>query len=128
MVGLFYKELLFIAFDEESAKASGIPVKVLDSILLAATAVTVVVSMQVVGVLLVSSLIFIPTVIALQFSRGFKNTLIHSVGVSIASVIVGLVIAYYGGVAAGGMIVLTAVSFFVLAFVGKNIVQSLRAH
>lgn len=126
VIGILYKELLFIAFDEESATASGIPVKVLDVVLLSATAVTVVISMQVVGILLVSSLIFIPTVTALQFASGFKKTLMYSILVSVVSVIVGLAGSYYLDAAAGGMIVLTSICFFVLAVVGRSFVRSLK--
>lgn len=124
IIGILYKELLFIAFDEESATASGIPVKILDIILLSATAVTVVISMQVVGILLVSSLIFIPTVTALQFANGFKKTLVYSIFASVASVIVGLIGSYYLDAAAGGMIVLTSICFFVVAALLKNFVKS----
>lgn len=120
VIAVLYKELLFIAFDEESAQASGIHVRVLDIVLLVCAAVTVVVSMQVVGVLLVSSLIFIPTVTALQFSKGFKQTLMYSVVVSILSVVIGLFLAYYLDLAAGGIVVLLAIAFFVAAFVWKQ--------
>lgn len=126
VIGLFYKEFMFIAFDEESAKASGIPVKVLDIVLLTATAITVVISMQVVGILLVSSLIIIPTASALQFANGFKKTIIYSVIISVVSVILGLFFAYYLDIAAGGIIVLTTIVFFVFAILLKKFLMSLQ--
>lgn len=126
IIAALYKELVFIAFDEDSAKAAGIPVKILDIVLLTATAVTVVVSMQVVGVLLVSSLIIIPTVSALQFSKGFKKTLWYSIIISVLSVIVGLFAAFYLDLAAGGAIVLTTIVFFVIAVSLKKFIGSLQ--
>jgi len=126
VIGLLYKELLFISFDEESAKASGIPVKVLDIVLLTATAITVVVSMQVVGILLVSSLIIIPTASALQFAKGFKKTLVYSVIISVISVIAGLFLAFYLDIAAGGIIVLTTIIFFIFAVLLKKFFVSLK--
>lgn len=121
VIAILYKELLFIAFDEESARASGIPVKLLDSILLSATAVTVVISMQVVGILLVSSLIFIPTAAALQFAKGFKSTVWWSMILSVLAVVLGLFGAYYLDLAAGGVIVLTAILLFVIAWGTKSL-------
>lgn len=126
VVALFYKEFVFIAFDEESAKASGIPVKILDIVLLSATAITVVVSMQIVGILLVSSLMIIPTAAALQFSKGFKKTLFYSVIISVVSVLCGLIFSYYFDLAAGGIIVLTTILLFIISFLMQKFLMSLQ--
>lgn len=108
----FYKELFFITFDEESARAAGLPVERLNTMLIVLTAVAVVLSMRIVGILLVSSFLVIPASIALLLRRSFRQTLAVSVIVSVISVVIGLVLAYYLDLAAGGAIVLTLVSGF----------------
>jgi len=120
-LALFYKELFYITFDEESARASGVPVEALNTMLLVLTAVAVVLSMQVVGILLVSSFIVIPASIALPFCRSFRQSILASMLISVASVIVGLFLAYYFDLAAGGAIVLVLVAAFVAMLAYKKI-------
>ncbi|MCX6773370.1 MAG: metal ABC transporter permease [Candidatus Micrarchaeota archaeon] len=120
-LALFYKELFYITFDEESARASGVPVERLNSILLVLTAVAVVLSMRVVGILLVSSFIVIPASIALPLCRSFRQSILASVLVSVSSVVVGLLLAYYFDLAAGGAIVLVLVAAFAAMLVYKKI-------
>ncbi|MFH2105691.1 MAG: metal ABC transporter permease [Candidatus Micrarchaeota archaeon] len=121
---VFYKELFYITFDEESAKASGIPVEKVDSILILLTAIAVVVSMRIVGILLVSSFIVIPASIALLFCKSFRQAMVYSAMLSILSVIIGLSSAYYFDLAAGGAIVLTLVVFFALSMAYKKIIKN----
>jgi len=120
-LALFYKELFYITFDEESARASGVPVERLNTMLLVLTAVAVVLSMQVVGILLVSSFIVIPASIALPLCRSFRQTILASVLISVASVIAGLFLAYYFDLAAGGAIVLVLVAAFAAMLIYKKI-------
>ncbi len=119
-----YKDLFYISFDEESAKVSGIKVDFLNSMLIVLTAITIVCSMNVVGLMLASSLIILPSASALQLKASFKRTLIYSVLISVFSVVLGLVIAYYLDFAVSGTIVLinAVVFIFLLIF---NKVQSL---
>ncbi len=109
---LFYKELFYASFDEESAQAAGIPVGRLNTMLIVLTAVAVVLSMRIVGILLVSSFIAIPASTALLMRRSFKQTIVIAAAIAIMSVIVGLVLAYYMDLAAGGAIVLVLVAVF----------------
>ncbi|MCI0503420.1 metal ABC transporter permease [Candidatus Micrarchaeota archaeon] len=117
LVWLFYKELFYITFDEESARAGGLPVEKLNTMLIVLTAVTVVVSMRVVGVLLVSSYIVLPASAALLISRSFQNTLFLAAAIALASTVVGLTAAFYFDAAAGGAIVLVLVGAFVSAMI-----------
>lgn len=119
---LFYKELFYITFDEESARASGVPVESLNTMLLVLTAVAVVLSMQVVGILLVSSFIVIPASIALPLCRSFRQSILASVLIAVLSVIAGLLLAYYFDLAAGGAIVLVLVAAFAAMLVCKKLV------
>lgn len=118
------KELLFVTFDEECATASGLPVRFLNVLLLILTAITVVVAIRVVGVLLVSSLIVLPTLTARQFCHGFNRLLVCSALMGVIAVFLGLTAAFYLDMAAGGAIVLVAGILFVLAVAGRSIAQA----
>ena len=72
-------------------------------------------SMQVVGVLMVGALIVIPALAALRLARGFRTALILSISFGLLSVWIGLIVAFYADIAAGGSIVLTTVAMLILA-------------
>ncbi len=117
----FYKELFYITFDEDSARASGIQVEKMNAVLMVLTAMAVVVSMRIVGILLVSSFIVIPASIALLICKNFRQAILLSVAIGVASSIVGLLASYYLDIAAGGAIVLVLVAGFFLALVAKAV-------
>jgi zinc transport system permease protein len=117
------KELLYLTFDEECAKAAGLPVRFLDTLLLILTAITVIVAIRVVGVLLVSSLIVLPTVTARQFCKSFNSLLAGSAIIGLLSVFLGLIAAYYLDLAAGGAIVLVAGILFILALAARSLLR-----
>ncbi len=110
----FYKELVFITFDEESAQVSGIPTRGINLLLIAMAALTVALSIPIVGVLLIAALIVIPVVTALQFRRSFIQTILISEIISVFSVIAGIVISFYLNLSSGGTIVLLALGIFIL--------------
>ncbi len=112
---IFYKELLYISFDEESAKVSGLPVKSLNMLFMALAAVTVSLSMRIVGILMVGALMVIPVLCALQLAKSFRSVMLYAIGFSVASVFVGLFLSYYLNLVAGGAIILLALVFFGLA-------------
>ncbi len=118
---VYYKELFCISFDEESAKVSGIKVNFLNSMLIVLTAVTIVCSMNIVGLMLASSLIILPSASALQIKTSFKKTLVYSVFISVLSVVSGLVISYYYDFAVSGTIVMINALIFLLLLVYNNL-------
>ncbi len=115
---LFYNDLFYITFNEESAKTSGIKVNFLNTLLIMLTAITIVTSMRVVGLMLASSLIILPAVSALQFHTSFKKTLLISSIIAVLTVCAGLAVSYSFDFAASGTIVLinTAVFLVLLTF------------
>jgi zinc transport system permease protein len=115
LIYLFYKELLYISFDEETAKVSGISTRLINMLLIVLTATTIAISMRVVGILLISALIVIPVVTALQFKKGFFQTIFFAEVISLTSVIAGIFASYYLNIAAGGAIVLTALAIFLIS-------------
>lgn len=115
LVFLLQKELFFISFDEEAARAAGVKVELVNLLFVAATALTIAIAMRVVGILLVSSLLTVPVAAALQLSRSFRATVLFSYLVALVSVVSGLMLAYHVDLAPGGSIVLVAVALFVAA-------------
>jgi zinc transport system permease protein len=114
-VVLLYKELFFVSFDEELAQASGLPVRRLNFTIVLLAAITVALSIRIVGVLLIGALMVIPVISAVQYGRGFRTTLILSVIFSLLSVLIGLFTSYYFNLASGGAIVLVALVIFLLS-------------
>ena len=117
-----YKKFMYITFSEEQAQVSGIPVQKLNYLLIAIAGVTVVTSMQLVGVLLVSALFVIPNVTAMMFKRSFKQTIILSMSFSVFSTVAGIMISYPLDIAPSGMVVLLAITLFI----GSLIIKSAR--
>lgn len=116
-VVLLYKELFFISFDEELAQASGLPVRRLNFTIVLLAAITVALSIRIVGVLLIGALMVIPVISAMQYGRGFRATLILAVTFSLLSVLLGLFASYYFNLASGGAIVLVALILFLVSLV-----------
>jgi len=114
---LFFKELLAICFDEEMAEAGGLPVGPLYLALLAVMGLTVIVSIQLVGIVLVAALIVIPGAAALRISRNYRGMLILSLVFGLAGSTGGLVLSYFYPVPPGAAIVLILTILFVLALV-----------
>ncbi len=112
---LFYRRFMFMTFDRESARASGMRVKSLDTLLTILTAVTVVLGMKVVGLLLVSALLVIPSAAGLQLASSFKKAMIFASGIALLSVILGLIFAFYLDFPASGTIVLISGVFFLFS-------------
>lgn len=118
---IYNKDLFYVAFDEESAKVSGMRVNFLNSMLIVLTAVTIVSSMNVVGLMLASALIILPPATALQLRTSFKRTIIYANILAVFSVIMGLAIAYYYDFAVSGTIVIINSIFFLALLVINNI-------
>lgn len=107
--------LFAVANDPEYARAVGLPVLPLNLTLAVLTAVTVVVSMRVVGLLLISALMILPTAIAQQLCHSFRTTLAVAVVVGVAVSVTGIGTSFYTGTPSGGTIVVLAVAVFVAA-------------
>ena len=114
-VGTFYKQLLAITLNEDLARTSGVPVGALNLVLTILTALTTVVAMRMVGVLLVSAMIVIPTLTGFALGRSFRKATAIAIGMALLSVLLGLIAAYYLRLAAGGAVVLMALLLFALA-------------
>lgn len=109
------RPLIAVAFDEDVARVSGVPVTALNTLFIILTALTIALAIPIVGVLLVAALMVIPALTALQFRRGFRGTLIVAEGVSLASVVIGMLASFAFNLSSGGTIVLVALGFFFIS-------------
>lgn len=125
IIAFLWKELTCIAFDEELAETGGVQIKIINYVFVVLTAVTVSVSMRIVGILLIGALMVIPVTAAMQLDRSFRTTLWYAIGLSLLAVVTGLFIAYYVGFSSGGTIVLLSMSFFFLTGLRKKFTGNL---
>ncbi len=110
----FFKELLFFSFDEETAAASGVPVRFVYYGLLITMALTIVISIKLVGIILISALIVIPGATGLQVSRNYRVVVLVSLASGLVSTIAGLYLSFRFDVASGATIVLIMFGLFLL--------------
>lgn len=120
-VYFFYWDLFSATFDEEYAKTTGIKTHFINNLLTILTAVTVVLAIRMVGVMLVSALLILPAVTALQLSPSFKKAMAISAAVSLLSVILGITFSFFLDLPTGAAIVMINVVFFGGALVYKKI-------
>ncbi len=116
VVVLLYKELLFYSFDPLGARASGLPVGLLNSGLMVLIALTVVASMKVVGVILVLSLLITPGATAYLLVPRLHQVMAVGCGIGVFASISGLYLSYYFNLPSGPAIVLVVSTLFSLAF------------
>ncbi len=126
IISLVYNKLTYVTFDEEQAAVGGLNVKNINYLFIVIASITVIASIRLVGVLLISSLIVLPNITAITMGKGFKKTAIISCGISVSSVIVGIIISYLINIAPSGAIVLTETSIFLTAIFGRHIIRIVR--
>ena len=114
------KQFLHLTFNEEQAKLVGLRTTLLNYAFVILASITVVTSMRLVGILLISALIVIPNITAMMFGKGFKKTVCISMGISVISVIAGILLSYSLNLAASGTIVIITVGILVGTLVLKS--------
>jgi len=117
---LLYQELFSITFDEEAARTSGVKTTLVNRILVLLTALTVVLATKMVGVMLVSALLILPPVTALQMARGFRAMMVYSSCAGLLSVVLGIFISFAADLPTGAVIVLLNFLFFIATFFAKR--------
>jgi zinc transport system permease protein len=127
IIFIFFDEIFSITFDEQFARASGIPVDRINAMLMILTAVTVVLAMKVVGIMLTSALLILPAVTAFQNARGFRNAIIMASLSSLSSLVIGIYISFAYNLPAGATIVIINVLFLCGAFIFRHLAGSGQA-
>jgi zinc transport system permease protein len=109
------KHLFAIAYDEEVARVSGLPVTLLNILVALLAALAIAATAKVVGILLVASMLVLPVAAAQQLTRSFRATTYASIGLGVAAAIGGLVIAFYADLFPAATIVLLSILAFTAA-------------
>jgi len=125
-IGACYRQLLAVTLNEDLARTSGVPVTALNLLLTLLTALTTVVAMRMVGVLLVSAMIVIPTLTGFGLGRSFRQATVIAIAMALTSMTTGLILSYYLRLAAGGAVVLTALIIFALVSGSRRLAGALR--
>lgn len=115
-----YKELFLTSFDEELAQANGLRVRLINTVVVVMAAVTVALSMRIVGALLIGAMMVIPVVTGIRLNRSFSGTMLTSIVVGLVSVCVGLFVSYFYDIASGGTIVVVALLLFMISLFIKK--------
>ncbi len=118
---LFYKELLLLSFDPVTAEAMGYPVQVLNYLLLGLIALTIVISIQAVGIILVVALLVTPSATAYLLTERFLRMMILGVVLAALAAVIGLYLSYYLNVASGAAIVLVSTCLFFLVLASRRL-------
>lgn len=124
---LLYHKLLYIAYDEDSARVAGVRTRLINYVYSILVASAVSVSIRIVGVLVLSSMIALPVAAALQLKKGFRITLIFSIVFSMIDILLGLFLSYYLNVAPGGFTALVSVGVLGTVMLGMWIRSRLLA-
>jgi manganese/iron transport system permease protein len=119
-IAAFYKEFLTLSFDPILAATLRMPVNLLNNLLLGLIAVTVAVSLQTVGVALMVAMLVTPAATASLLTQRLPTMMALSAFIAALAGVIGLYLSYYLSIASGAAIVLTATTFFLLAFLWKR--------
>lgn len=124
-VGLFYNDLFAMTYDEDLAQTSGVRTDRINVILVLLAALVIVLAMKVVGIMLVSALMILPSVAALQLGRGFKTTVVLAAVYAIISVVGGIFWSFSLNIPTGGAIIILNFLLFFLSFSLKKVKRPL---
>lgn len=118
---LYFNDLLAITFNEELARVSGIPTRRINAVLVMLTALSVVLAMKLVGIMLISSLLILPAVSALQLARSFRGCIILSLLQGCTTVVVGIFVSFATNLPASATIVMLNLFLFVCACAARRL-------
>jgi zinc transport system permease protein len=126
VLGLGGRVLYAVSEDEEFARAVGLPVRVVNTVLLVLVAATVVLSMRVVGLLLISALMVLPVATARLVSGSFARTLTVASALGLVLAVLGTGTSFYTDTPSGATIVLLAVAAFVVVALASQVARRIR--
>jgi zinc transport system permease protein len=121
VVRLFYRQFLAAAFDEEFARVRGVNIELFYILMLGMIALTVVLLIQIVGLILVIALLILPAASVSQFVGSLPRLMLYSVLLSITVTLCGLALSYQPDLPSGAVIVLVAGIVYILAIMLKSI-------
>ncbi len=111
---LLFKEILFLAFDEEYARTQGVPAAFINYFLISLVALTIVINIRVVGIIMVISLLTIPQATANLITRSFKHIILYASGFGFLASVSGLLLSYKLKIPSGAAIIFLSISIFLV--------------
>jgi zinc transport system permease protein len=114
-VALLYRPLVATVVDEEAARVAGVPVALLNVLTAVLAAVTIALSMRIVGILLIAALMVLPVIAAGRLAWSMASTVVLAMAIGLCSVLAGITIAYYADLPPGGTTVLVTAAAALLA-------------
>lgn len=120
VLGLFHKEIVAVSLDKESAKAAGLPVLALDILLYVVVTVSVVISLQTLGNVLVLALLVVPAASARLLCSTLGRMMVFAPAFGAVTSTVGLYLSWAFNLPTGGVIVLTMIAGFLLCWAARG--------
>ncbi len=114
LVAVLLRALIAVSIDEEGARVAGLPVPLLNGVVSVLAALTIGISMRIVGILLIAALMVLPVIAAQRIAWSLRSTMGLSIAIGLGSVLAGLTASYYANLPPGGTIVLTATGLFLV--------------
>ncbi len=118
---LFFKEIIFITFDKTVARASGLPVQLLENLIIAILTFVIVFSIKLIGIILVSAFLIIPAAISILFLDNYKKVIICSILINLIIFFSGFYMSYRLDLPSGAtMVSIGAILYFFSALIVKQ--------
>ncbi|MDS0524158.1 metal ABC transporter permease [Clostridium sp. SHJSY1] len=127
LLAIIYNKLIYVIFDEEGAKTAGINVKLINYLFTILVGATISLSIQIMGILVISSMMVVPVATAIQLKKNFSKTLVFSVLFGFIDIMSGLIISYYFNSAPGGTIAVMSVVILLLVLIIKNFKKGVKS-
>lgn len=123
LFSLFMREILFVAFDRDFARTQGLPVKVIEYAMICFIAITIVLSIRLVGIMLLMSMLTLPQITINLFTADFRKIIAGSVVLGFLACLAGLFLSYLINVPSGAFIILVLVVVFLAAKAIKSLAK-----
>lgn len=112
LFSLFYREIMYVAFDANFAKTQHLHVKLIEYTMMCFIAITIVLSIRMVGIMLLMSLMTLPQITVNLYTSDYKKIMLWSIVIAFFGSMAGLVLSYYLNIPSGAFIILMLVAFF----------------
>lgn len=116
-----FKEILYVSFDQNYARTQGVPVALINYLLIALIALTIVVTIRIVGIILVIALLTIPQTAANLITKNFRKIIFYSIVFGFLSSIIGLIVSVKLEIPSGASIIFFSIMIFVITKLAKKI-------
>ena len=117
---ILYKQIVLVAFDSQFASTRGVNTRLIQGAMMLATALTIVATLRLVGVVLVMSMLTIPQMTALLFTNNYGKSILLSIAIGYAATLLGLILSYNINVPSGATIILCSIAIYALCRIAKR--------